>query len=233
MKQQIERFLEAYRRLEAVAPKVLTKEQQRGSGGVVARLIRHPKFAPYREELDCCREVRNLLTHEVQVDGQPAVIPSGAMIAFLEKIIELIENPKRVKDCMTPLYKLLVVREDTPVLAVLQEMWQRGLSRVPLLEDGVVAGMLSLETLFHVTMDEVKITPHTRVRDIRSYLSLDGAPHTHYTFVPPETTVDTAEVIFREGQGRKNKLRALLVTEDGVPSGTLLGIVSPYDVLGQ
>jgi CBS domain-containing protein len=233
MKQQTERFLEVYRRLEAVAPKVLSKEQQRGNGGIVARLVRHPKFAAYREELDCCREVRNLLTHEVQVDGQPAVIPSGAMISFLEKIIELIENPKRVKDCMTPLSHLLVVENDTPVLEIMEEMWRRGLSRVPLLEGGVVRGMLSLEAIFHVTMDGVRVTADTRVGEVRNYLALDGAPHTHYTFVSPETTVDTAEVIFREGQGRKNKLRALLVTEDGVPSGTLLGIVSPYDVLGQ
>ncbi len=233
MKQQTERFLEAYRRLEAVAPKVLTKEQQRGNGGVVARLIRHPKFASYREELDCCREVRNLLTHEVQVEGQPAVIPSGAMIAFLEKMIELIENPKRVKDCMTPLYRLLVVEDDTLVLETMEEMWQRGLSRVPLLVGGVVKGMLSLEAIFHVTMDGVEITPETRVREVRRYLTLDGAPHTHYTFVSPETTIDVAETIFREGQGRKNKLRALLVTEDGAASAKLLGIVSPYDVLGQ
>ena len=48
MKQQTERFLEVYRRLEAVAPKVLSKEQQRGNGGIVARLVRHPKFAALR-----------------------------------------------------------------------------------------------------------------------------------------------------------------------------------------
>ena len=233
MKQQTERFLEAYRRLEAVAPKVLNKDQQRGNGGIVARLIRHPKFAPYREELDCCREVRNLLTHEVQVDGQPAVIPSGAMIAFLEKIIDLIENPRRVKDCMTPLSRLLVVEDDTPVLAVMEEMWQRGLSRVPLLDNGLAVGMLSLEAIFHVTMDGVTISPETRVREVRRYLALDGAPHTHYAFVSPETTVDVAEMIFHEGQGRKNKLRALLVTEDGEATSKVVGILTPYDILGQ
>ena len=233
MANQIARFLEAYRRLEAVAPRVLTREQQRAGGGVIARLLRHPKFAPYREELDCCREVRNLLTHEVQIEGHPAVVPSEAMIAFVDRMVELIENPKRVRDRMTPLARLVVVERNTQVKQVMEQMWTRGLSRVPLLKEGVVRGMFSMEAIFHATMDGVVITPQTLVGDIRDYLPLDGAPNTHYTFVSPETTLEVAEEIFQSGQNKKTKLRALLVTEGGNPSAPLIGILTPYDILGQ
>ena len=229
---QTERFLEAYRRLEAVAPRVLTREQQRASGGVISRLLRHPKFDPYREELDCCREVRNLLTHEVRVGGEPAVIPSLAMIAFLESMVELIEHPTRVRDRMTPVEAMIVVREDTLVVEMMETMWKEGLSRVPLLEKGVVKGMLSLETIFHATMEGKAVTKGTRVRDLAAYLPLDNAPQTHYTFISPETTIEIAEEIFKRGQGKKNKLRALLVTENGEAGERLLGILTPYDILG-
>lgn len=226
---QTERFLETYRRLEAVAPRVLRDQR---SGGVISRLLRHPKFAPYREELDCCREVRNLLTHEVRVGGEPAVVPSFAMIAFLESMVEMIENPVRIRDRMTPITEMIVVEEDTLVVQMMETMWKQGLSRVPLLEKGVVKGMLSLETIFHATMEGMIITPATRVGDLRAYLSLDGAPQTHYAFVSPGTTIEIAEEIFKRGQGKKNKLRALLVTENGEANEALIGILTPYDILG-
>ena len=108
-----------------------------------------------------------------------------------------------------------------------------GLAELPaLLEKGVVKGMLSLETIFHATMEGKAVTKGTRVRDLAAYLPLDNAPQTHYTFISPETTIEIAEEIFKRGQGKKNKLRALLVTENGEAGERLLGILTPYDILG-
>lgn len=230
-REQVDLFLETYRRLESASNAFLPRDTR---AGAIARLLRHPKFAPYREELDTCREVRNLLTHEVRVEGDPPVVPSRGMQDFLEKMIRLLENPPVVRDRMTPRERLLTVTGDQPLLPVMKEMQDRGLSRIPLVRaDDTVGGVLSTETVFLATLAGVKIDEETRVSDLRPYLSLDAATVTSYRFVPPTLPLDDAEALFERMGNRRSKLRALLVTENGSPKSPLLGILSPYDVMNS
>ncbi len=229
---EVQRFLEAYRRLEAAAPRVLPRDGRESRGGIIARLCRLPMFNSYREELDCCREVRNLLTHEVQVGGAPAIIPGEGMVAFLERMIDLIENPERVKARMTPLARLYTVTEDAPVKQVMAKMQYKGLSRVPLLDsEGVVVGMFALETVFSAVAKGLTIDDTTTLASLAELLPLTANPLSSYKFIPPTLAVAEAEALFHHSGDRRTKLRALLVTDTGDATGKLVGILSPYDVL--
>ncbi len=228
-RERVDEFLEAYRRLEAVAGRILPKDSK---GGVISRLLRLPKLAPYREELDCCREVRNLLTHEVRVGGSPSVVPGEGMVPFLEKIIDLLENPPRLRQRMTKREQLFTVGEDSPVMAVMEEMRRRDLSRVPLLKGGVVRGMFSLDTVFRAVLDGVVIDGTTPMSALAAHLPLDACPITAYRFVPGEMTVEEAEGLYNSAYSRRSKIRALLVTATGSPNEPLEGIVTPYDLIG-
>ncbi len=228
-KQQVDLFLETYRRLEAVANRVLPKDTR---SGAIARLQRLPQMAPYREELDCCREARNLLTHEVRVEGDPPIIPSEGMQLFLEKIIQILEDPVRVKDRMTPRHKLVTVSMDEPLLPILKIMEEKGLSRIPLIrQNGVVEGMLSIDTIFSAVANGFVFSEDTMVSQLAPYLTFDRGGISSYRFVAPEMTLDTAEDLFHRMGDKRSKLRALLVTETGSPNAPLVGVLSPYDVL--
>lgn len=221
-------FLELYRRLEAAAASFLRVEAR---SGIIPRLIRHPKMEPYRDGLDCCREVRNLLTHEVKIGGEPPLRPGVGMNDFLREVIDALENPPRVRDRMTPRARLFTVSPETPLREALREMERRSLSRVPCLVQGRVVGMLSVEAVFRVFLDRVAIGEDTTVEALLSYLALDVTPSVSYRFIAPETYLETAESLFSRAYGRNCKIRALLVTEQASPKGSLLGILSPYDVL--
>lgn len=225
---EVTEFLDNYRRLEAAAAAFLRVDAR---SGVIPRLIRHPKMEAYRDELDCCREVRNLLTHEVKVGGEVPLLPGPGMNAFLRRVIEVLENPPRVRDRMTPRDRLYVVTPEVPLSEALVEMEKRSLSRVPCLSGGRVAGMLSVEAVFRVFLDRVPVRDTTPVEAIMPYLALDVAPSVAYRFVAPELLLEEAEQLFSRAYGRNCKIRALLVTESASPNAPLLGIVSPYDVL--
>ncbi len=229
---QVQEFLDAYRRLEAVAPRVLPRDGRDNRGGVIARLCRQPLFAPYREELDCCREVRNLLTHEVQVGGAPAIIPGDGMVSFLERMIELIENPTRVKSRMTPRARLYTLTSDMKVRSVMAKMQYKGLSRVPILDtEDRVRGMFSLESVFAAVAQGREIDSQTKISDLAEHLSLTGNTMSAYRFADAELTLAEAESLFHHMSDHRSKLRALLITSDGTEDGALVGILSPYDVL--
>lgn len=228
-RERVDEFLEAYRRLEAVAGRILPKDSK---GGVISRLLRLPKLAPYREELDCCREVRNLLTHEVRVEGAPSVVPGEGMVPFLEKVIALLENPPRLCDRMTRREELFTVSENSPVKEVMEEMRRRDLSRVPLLKGGVVRGMFSLDTVFRAVLEGIVIDDATPMSALTPHLPLDACPITVYRFVPRDMTLEEAEGLYNRAYGRRSKIRALLVTATGNPEEPLEGIVTPYDLMG-
>lgn len=225
---EVAEFLDNYRRLEAAAASFLRVDAR---SGVIPRLIRHPKMEPYRDELDCCREVRNLLTHEVKVGGAVPLIPGPGMNAFLRRVIEILENPPRVRDRMTPRERLYTVSPDFLLADALVEMEKRSLSRVPCLSGERVVGMLSVEAVFRVFLDRVTVDDTTTIAAIMPYLALDVVPSVAYRFVSPELLLEEAESLFSGAYGRNCKIRALLVTDRAAPSAPLLGIVSPYDVL--
>ena len=231
MNKEVSEFLENYRRLEAAAAVFLPRDSGGKSGSVISRLLRHPKIAPYREELDCCREVRNLLTHEVSVEGAPPIIPGAGMNPFLLKLIDLLENPVRVSQRMTPRARLYTVAPETRVLSAMREMEKRNLSRVPCLVQERVEGILSTETASRLLVEKYPVTEETTVGDVFPYLSLDAVSTAVYRFVSPDTLLDEAESLFSHAYGRNTKIRALLVTENGATHAPLLGILSPYDVM--
>ena len=62
---------------------LLTQKYQgcdRHSASVVMEYINDPESEPVRTALNTCREIRNLLTHNADEDGQPLVEPSQSAL---------------------------------------------------------------------------------------------------------------------------------------------------------
>ena len=82
-------FLNKYRELEAI---VATEYNLSNSESAIGFLLRRPEYRSMKTELDYCREVRNLLTHNPKLNKRYAVEPSDEMIALLEQTMEKIKN---------------------------------------------------------------------------------------------------------------------------------------------
>lgn len=224
-------FLDTWRRLETLAERIVGPDEHGGSS--VLRLCRDPRFAQYRERLDYCREVRNLLSHEAKVEDEYAVIPSDAMQRMLEEIVTKIEDPPRVTEVMTPVERMLTVKPGSPVLGAMRRMRAQGLSHVPVLDSARVIGIFSVETVFQAVLDgECRVDENTTIAAFTRYLPSEGHMGQDYRFISKSATVATAESIFDRAYDRNRKLKLLLVTRDGTDSGALLGVLTPYDLLG-
>ena len=69
-----EQFLKLYRKLEGLLEKRYSGKRTAGVS-VVMEYLRDADSAPCRAELDMCREIRNLLSHNAGNDGEPVVEP--------------------------------------------------------------------------------------------------------------------------------------------------------------
>lgn len=230
--EKADRFLDTWRRLETVAERIVGPDDRGGS--TVVRLCRDPRFSGYRDRLDYCREVRNLLSHEAKVNGEYAVIPSDAMQQMLEEILEKLEYPPRVTEVMTPADQLITVTPASCALATMRRMNQLGVSHAPLLENNRVTGVFSIETIFQAVMDGIcRIEEDTPVSIFAHYLPLDCHMGQDFRFVDQGTTLTAAKSIFDKAYDRNHKLKLLLVTRGGGAQEPLLGVLSPYDLLGE
>ncbi|MBS6474736.1 MAG: CBS domain-containing protein [Clostridiales bacterium] len=222
-------FLDLYRRLENAAEAVVGS----GRGSSVFRLEKHRDFADYSEQIACFREVRNFLSHEPKFGGEYAIHPNERVVESLRALLELVENPPRVRLHMTPLSRLITASRETPVLPLMEKMQQNHISHVPILERGRVDSVFSVGTVFQAAIDGYCVNKDTLMQDLAQYLPLDRHMGQDFRFAAPDMLLREARAVFDQAYSRSRKLKLLLITDNALPDSSLLGVLSPYDVLGS
>ena len=91
-----EEFLNLYRKLEE---ELNQRYEAAGhhSASVIKDFMYEDAAAPFRDDLNVCREVRNLLTHHALVGGEPAVEPSEALLEALRNVLRFLDEPRRLR----------------------------------------------------------------------------------------------------------------------------------------
>ncbi|MER2143628.1 MAG: hypothetical protein ABS888_07505, partial [Eubacteriales bacterium] len=100
-----EQFLRLYRKLEGLLEKRYSGKKV--SSSVVMEYLHDPDSAPCRADLDMCRDIRNLLTHNDDEDGQPVVEPSEGVVELLGDIVDYVQRPRLAVDYGTPGEKIM------------------------------------------------------------------------------------------------------------------------------
>ena len=91
MEQRAERFLTLFRKLEGLLEKRYDGKRM-SSGSVVMEYLHDPDSAPCRTDLDLCREIRNILSHNADGAGEPVVEPSESVLELLRGFGALVET---------------------------------------------------------------------------------------------------------------------------------------------
>lgn len=231
MNRKTEEFLNKYRELESI---VSAEYDLSDSDSAVVFLMRRPEFQSIKRELDYCKDVRNLLTHNPKINDSYAVEPSDEMIRLLDRIIRQVREPKRAKHIMVPRKKVLCRNMDDLVLPVMIRMNEQLYTHVPIVTDGIVVGVFSENTLLRYLVDDamVRIDDQVRFSDIEKYLPLDQNRAESFRFVSQDTLASDIEELFAQATKQSDRIGLVFVTASGKPTEKLLGILSAWDVAG-
>lgn len=229
MNSKTELFLNKYRELESI---VSAEHDLKNSESAVGFLLRRPEYRSIKSELEYCREVRNLLSHNPKVRNEYAVEPSGEMIALLNRTIERVRNPQRARHVCIPKEKISCRTMDDHVLPAMIEMNERVYTHIPIVRDGVVIGVFSENTLLSYLIDNeiVSIGKDVRFRDIAKYLPIDQHRAETFRFISQNTPVSEIEEIFANALKKAERIGLIFVTRSGKPAEKLLGIISAWDI---
>lgn len=231
MNRKTELFLDKYRQLEAAAS---AQYDLSNSESAVSFLERRPEYRAIKSDLAYCREVRNLLTHNPKIHDRYAVQPSDEMIALLDRVIARIMDPQRAKHIWIPRRNITCRTMNDFVRPAMVEMNERMYTHIPIMEDGIVIGVFSENTLLNYLIDDeiVSIDRNVRFSDIEKYLPLEQHRAESFRFIGQETPVSEIEDIFAAADRASDRIGLIFVTNSGKRTEKLLGIISAWDVAG-
>lgn len=221
-----ETFLSMFRVLEGLLGQKYA-DQNRKCQSVVMAYLQDAESEPVRQQLDLCREVRNLLTHNADAQGGPIIEPSQALLDSLYDIISYVQKPQPALMFATRAEAILQAHPNDRALDVMRRMNRHGFSHAPVIDDGRICGVFSIGTVFARCLDGGEICPDTRIYEFGALTKLN----TRFMFMDERATYLDARVEFEKRSGRNNRLAAIFITSTGDENGALMGLLTPWDVM--
>lgn len=222
-------FLNLYKMIEDTLEQRYIRQGRRYSS-VIMEFINSPEGDAWREKMDTCREIRNLMTHTADFGGEAVVTPAQGVIESLREIYEYLQRPPMAVSYATPYGQLLKASPADPVLPLMRAMSRKGFSHVPVMKGDSMVGVFSVSSVFsNVLEGSGSIAGDMRVRDFGELLSIENHMAEQFAFISDQTTLPEAQALFDRKE--KKRMAALFVTKDGLETGRLMGMITPWDVL--
>ena len=227
-----ERFLIHFRMLEGLLEKRYSGKRM-SSGSVVMEYLHDPDSAPCRAELDMCREIRNLLSHNAGEMGEAVVEPSEAVVNTLRDIVEYVRRPRLAMDYGTPGDSILFAHPNDDALGVMRHMMRMGYSHVPVRDKSGLVGVFSAASLMRYIGDAGFEGLHDslRIGELKNALDFDDTRSEKYEFFDRDATLTVVREAFERRRERNSRLAVAFITADGTQHSEVLAMLTSWDVL--
>ena len=227
-----DRFLNSYRILEEELSKKYDMDVK-AFGSPIVRFINDKEGKDYKDRLNLCREIRNLLTHHAEFDGERIIEPSDSMIEFLNSTIDYIKRPPLAINYAVSFEDILKTGSNQRAKTVMRKMQRLGFSHVPVIDNGEFVGIFSISTIFTYALSNglAEINEDMLIADFSEILPPDKHETEKFKFMPPDTTLFTVRIEFEKKLQRGKRLAAVFITDNGSVGGRILGMLTPVDVI--
>lgn len=230
------KFKELYVEFEKIIEKEY-KEKYGEKNVRVADVIdekRAKRISPYYENyefLDFCRRYRNKISHE---ENELKYLDfTDSAIERLEEIIYRIKNPydvysKSVKDVFSRTLS-------DKVGETMEIMLDKNYSYVPIYnENRELVGIFSDNIIFEflAKKSKIEITDSTSFSDIYDLIKLENSKD-HVKFFPKKKLYDEVVNHFVNLYKKGDRLRCIMVTENGKEGEVVEGIITTWDIIKE
>lgn len=233
MESNNERFLNLYKKLEALLAHIVHARPQDSPVWVYENLLKKSDDISKKtrsEKYSIARQMRNILAHDDMGDNDPFEV-SVESIMFLEEELRILEAEKTAKEVCVPFSNLVYATKNSLVTNIASIMLEKGITNVPILNQRKVIGMFNGKAFIHMmrSRKSVQINEQTIMKDIKQFLYLDMNDGIRYEFVAKDTRIDQLDHLFL--RNKKGKTELLIVTETGDKFEPIIGVISPHDIL--
>ena len=227
--QLTEEFLDKYKQLE----NLVRNEYNLGNNDSVMNfLISNKEFKEIENELDLCRDTRNLLSHNPKINGEYLVYPSEEMIKLLDEVIQKVTKPLKASNVMVKKSEFCFRGMQDNVKEAMAAMKEHSYKYIPILEDGVLVGMFSAKTVLDIiTSEGVEVfKDDVTFESISKYIAIENESSKTFAFVGNSTPLCEVKDIFKEDVENKERINIIFVTQHGESDEKLLGIITAWEI---
>ncbi len=229
MSDRVDIFLDKYKQLENVVKAEFHLSEKDSAMGF---LMNRKAFQGMKNELDLCRETRNLLSHNPKVKGSYAVEPSEKMVQLLDEIINKVQNPLRARDIMVYKNDLYYCGMNDGVREAMKIMNSKSYAHIPIMDNDVVIGVFSENILLSLLVDEKleSIDDNLKFNKISKYLDLNRVGGESYRFIPQNESVSEISEMYKRASDKNDRIGMIFVTHNGKASEKVLGIITAWEL---
>ncbi len=172
-------------------------------------------------------QIRNIIAHNNDV-----LTPSDNFISTFRKIVDKISNPLKVENIMIRYSNLKTVHFNNTIGDAVQLLKDKGYNTIPVIENNKLMGIFTEKSIYdYFTIPKnTSINKQMLIKDIIEAIDLNSDPRKYFEFVNRHATIEEAHDLFHKDLQHKRELLLLLVTENGVSTEKLLGIVALRDI---
>lgn len=225
-------FLELYKELEETLS-VRYSGSKKPVGSVIMRFFGDDDGRKWREELNICREMRNMLSHHAMIGGKAVFEPSDEIIGVLRQILNEVKNPPVAMSVATPYKRLFTCTGEDSVEEISRKMKSFGYSHVPVMKGRRLIGVFSVGTVFAALekYGSEWLRSCKRIGDLEEFLPIDEHITERFGFVSDSAAFTGLKYRFTANSPSERKLAALFVTENGNDTEDIMGMITPWDMI--
>lgn len=226
-------FLDLYKTVEE---KLKDRGFKNGRSSIIMQYISTPEGRQFKEVLNTCREMRNILAHNPDIDNEPPFIPTDTTVAALRQVISYLSAPPLALSRAITGDNLICAKLTDRAKPVMDKMVRLGFSHIPVMESGLLYGVFSISTIFSCALKNlcIAIDDNTQIKDFAYYLRVENHVSEDFIFAPRTITVFEAEKLLENKSGPSSRRpAAIFITHNGSPDERILGMLTPWDLLGE
>ena len=207
-----------------------------GREGAVSQISRYPQFRQLKEELEFIRKIRNFLSHKKTGEEYP-IQPSNDVIILLDNVISYIDNPPKAYDSCVKIIDVCAATGNELIFPYMKKMKEKVYTHVPILENGVLKGVFSENTLFGALIEDELIyeKDKTTFSDelIAKYSQINNRASECFEFVKKDCLLEDVRELFQQKFEENKRLAMVFITQNGKPQERVLGIITPWDIMSN
>jgi predicted transcriptional regulator len=180
------------------------------------------KFAPDLREF---AELRNAITH-TRRENFVIAEPHDEVVKLIRQIRDLLYDPPRVSLLASP--KPYYATPGTSIREVLETFAIRDFIRCPVIDKNTIVCLLTAKTLTRwvaSNFNDLESLRNARVSDVMRF-----SERQDFAIAGRETDLFEVLDLFKRALRTGMHLQAVIITANGKPDGTLLGIITPSDL---
>ena len=172
-------------------------------------------------------QIRNIIAHNNDV-----LVPSDNFLDQFRSVVKKLCQPEKITYIMTKFGDLKTAKPSDTVGYAIDLLKEHGYNTIPIIDNGKLLGAFTEKTIFdYLTIYKNKsVDKDMKISDIMEAIDLNSIPRRYFEFIKRDADIYEAYELYQKDSKQKRELLLLFVTEHGLWSEKLLGIVSLRDL---